>query len=90
MIEKDYLFWVEFLIEKSYEVHGLFRRSSSFKISRIEYLYLDEWGCDMKKGRLMNLHYGDMMDCSSLNRIIQQVQLDETYNLAVQSHVRYL
>ena len=64
------------------------RRSSSFNTGRIEHLYLDEWVRDMKKDRLVNLHYGDMTDSSSLIRIIQQVQPDEIYNLAAQSHVK--
>lgn len=73
---------------KGYEVHGILRRSSSFNTARIEHLYLDEWVRDMKKDRLVNLHYGDMTDSSSLIRIIQQVQPDEIYNLAAQSHVK--
>ena len=60
----------------------------SFNTGRIEHLYLDEWVRDMKKNRLVNLHYGDMTDSSSLIRIIQQVQPDEIYNLAAQSHVK--
>ncbi|MDE5638629.1 MAG: GDP-mannose 4,6-dehydratase, partial [Odoribacter sp.] len=71
-----------------YEVHGIMRRSSSFNTGRIEHLYLDEWVRDMKQQRLINLHYGDMTDSSSLVRIIQQVQPDEIYNLAAQSHVK--
>ena len=78
----------EFLIDKGYEVHGILRRSSSFNTGRIEHLYLDEWVRDMKKDRLVNLHYGDMTDSSSLIRIIQQIQPDEIYNLAAQSHVK--
>ena len=81
-------FLAEFLIEKGYEVHGIIRRSSSFNTGRIEHLYLDEWVRDMKKDRLINLHYGDMTDSSSLIRIIQLVQPDEIYNLAAQSHVK--
>ena len=69
------------MIEKGYEVHGIIRRSSSFNTARIEHLYLDEWVRDMKKQRLVNLHYGDMTDSSSLIRIIQTVQPDEIYNL---------
>ena len=78
----------EFLLEKEYEVHGIMRRSSSFNTGRIEHLYLDEWVRDMKQKRLINLHYGDMTDSSSLIRIIQLVQPDEIYNLAAQSHVK--
>jgi GDPmannose 4,6-dehydratase len=64
------------------------RRSSSFNTGRIEHLYLDEWVRDMHTKRLVNLHYGDMTDSSSLIRIIQTVQPDEIYNLAAQSHVK--
>ena len=85
---QDGSFLAEFLIDKGYEVHGVLRRSSSFNTGRIEHLYLDEWVRDMKKDRLINLHYGDMTDSSSLIRIIQQVQPDEIYNLAAQSHVK--
>ncbi len=85
---QDGSFLAEFLIEKGYEVHGIIRRSSSFNTARIEHLYLDEWVRDMKKDRLVNLHYGDMTDSSSLIRIIQMVQPDEIYNLAAQSHVK--
>ena len=85
---QDGSFLAEFLSEKGYEVHGILRRSSSFNTGRIEHLYLDEWVRDMKKDRLINLHYGDMTDSSSLIRIIQLVQPDEIYNLAAQSHVK--
>ncbi len=85
---QDGSFLAEFLIEKGYEVHGILRHSSSFNTGRIEHLYLDEWVRDMKKERLVNLHYGDMTDSSSLIRIIQLVQPDEIYNLAAQSHVK--
>lgn len=85
---QDGSFLAEFLLEKGYEVHGIIRRSSSFNTGRIEHLYLDEWVRDMKQKRLVNLHYGDMTDSSSLVRIIQEVQPDEVYNLAAQSHVK--
>ena len=85
---QDGSFLAEFLIDKGYEVHGILRRSSSFNTGRIEHLYLDEWVRDMKKDRLVNLHYGVMTDSSSLIRIIQQIQPDEIYNLAAQSHVK--
>ncbi|RGX76719.1 GDP-mannose 4,6-dehydratase [Bacteroides stercorirosoris] len=85
---QDGSFLAEFLVEKGYEVHGILRRSSSFNTARIERLYLDEWVRDMKQTRLINLHYGDMTDSSSLIRIIQLVQPDEIYNLAAQSHVK--
>lgn len=85
---QDGSFLAEFLIDKGYEVHGILRRSSSFNTGRIEHLYLDEWVRDMKKSRLINLHWGDMTDSSSLIRIIQAVRPDEIYNLAAQSHVK--
>ena len=85
---QDGSFLAEFLIEKGYEVHGIIRRSSSFNTERIEHLYFEEWVRDMKRGRALNLHYGDMTDPSSLIRIIQQTQPDEIYNLAAQSHVK--
>ena len=85
---QDGSFLAEFLIEKGYEVHGILRRSSSFNTGRIEHLYLDEWVRDMKKKRLVNLHWGDMTDSSSLIRIISEVKPDEIYNLAAQSHVK--
>ena len=85
---QDGSFLAEFLLEKGYEVHGILRRSSSFNTGRIEHLYLDEWVRDMKKSRLVDLHWGDMTDSSSLIRIIAQVRPDEIYNLAAQSHVK--
>ena len=85
---QDGSYLAEFLIEKGYEVHGILRRSSSFNTSRIEHLYLDEWVRDMKKNRLVNLHWGDMTDSSSLIRIISDVHPTEIYNLAAQSHVK--
>lgn len=85
---QDGSFLAEFLLEKGYEVHGIIRRSSTFNTGRIEHLYLDEWVRDMKQKRLVNLHYGDMTDSSSLIRIIEEVQPDEIYNLAAQSHVK--
>lgn len=85
---QDGSFLAEFLLEKGYEVQGIMRRSSSFNTARIEHLYLDEWVRDMKQKRLIELHYGDMTDSSSLIRIIQTVQPDEIYNLAAQSHVK--
>jgi GDPmannose 4,6-dehydratase len=85
---QDGSYLAEFLIGKGYEVHGILRRSSSFNTGRIEHLYLDEWVRDMKQKRLVNLHYADLTDSSSLLRVIQQVQPDEIYNLAAQSHVK--
>ncbi|MCH4155590.1 MAG: GDP-mannose 4,6-dehydratase [Muribaculaceae bacterium] len=85
---QDGSFLAEFLLDKGYDVHGIIRRSSSFNTGRIEHLYLDEWIRDMKRKRLVNLHYGDMTDSSSLIRIIEEVQPTEIYNLAAQSHVK--
>ena len=85
---QDGSFLAEFLIEKGYEVHGILRRSSSFNTGRIEHLYLDEWVRDMHQKRLINLHWGDMTDSSSLIRIITEIKPDEIYNLAAQSHVK--
>lgn len=85
---QDGSFLAEFLLEKGYAVHGIMRRSSSFNTCRIEHLYLDEWVRDMKQKKTIELHYGDMTDSSSLVRILQQVQPDEVYNLAAQSHVK--
>jgi GDPmannose 4,6-dehydratase len=85
---QDGSFLAEFLLEKGYEVHGILRRSSTFNTGRIEHLYLKEWIKDQKQERAINLHYGDMTDSSSLIRILQDVQPDEIYNLAAQSHVK--
>lgn len=85
---QDGSYLAEFLIGKGYEVHGLLRRSSSFNTGRIEHLYLDEWVRDMKKQRLVNLHWADMTDSSSLIRVINEVRPTEIYNLAAQSHVK--
>ena len=85
---QDGSFLAEFLLQKGYEVHGLIRRSSSFNTGRIEHLYLDEWVRDMHRKRLVNLHYADMTDSSSLIRVLQEVRPDEVYNLAAQSHVK--
>jgi len=85
---QDGSFLAEFLLNKDYEVHGTLRRSSSFNTGRIEHLYLDEWVRDMKRNRQVNLHYADMTDSSSLIRLIQEIQPDEIYNLAAQSHVK--
>ena len=85
---QDGSFLAEFLIEKGYEVHGVLRRSSSFNTGRIEHLYLDEWVRDMHRKRLVNLHWGDMTDSSSLIRLIMEIKPDEIYNLAAQSHVK--
>ena len=80
---QDGAYLAEFLLGKGYEVHGIKRRSSLFNTDRIDHLYQDPH----MAGRKFVLHYGDMTDSSSLIRIIQQVQPDEIYNLAAQSHV---
>ena len=85
---QDGSYLAELLLEKGYEVHGIIRRSSSFNTGRIEHLYLDEWVRDMRQQRLINLHYGDMTDSSSLIRLIETIKPDEIYNLAAQSHVK--
>lgn len=80
---QDGAYLSEFLLNKGYEVHGIKRRSSLLNTDRIDHLYQDPHEKDVK----FILHYGDMTDSSSLIRIIQQVQPDEIYNLAAQSHV---
>ena len=80
---QDGSYLAEFLLNKGYEVHGIKRRTSLFNTDRIDHLYQDPH----EKNRHFFLHHGDMTDSSSLVRIIQQVQPDEIYNLAAQSHV---
>jgi len=73
----------EFLINKGYEVHGIKRKSSLFNTDRIDHLYQ----YPHEKGKNLILHHGDLTDSTNLIRILQQVQPDEAYNLAAQSHV---
>jgi GDPmannose 4,6-dehydratase len=80
---QDGAYLAEFLLKKGYVVHGIKRRASSFNTTRIDHLYQDPH----VDGRNFILHYGDMTDSSNLIRIVQQVQPDEIYNLAAQSHV---
>lgn len=80
---QDGAYLAEFLLEKGYVVHGIKRRTSLFNTDRIDHLYQDPHETE----RQFVLHHGDMTDSSSLVRIIQQVQPDEIYNLAAQSHV---
>jgi GDPmannose 4,6-dehydratase len=80
---QDGAYLAEFLLEKGYEVHGIKRRTSLFNTDRIDHLYQDPH----ETNRKFILHHGDLTDSSSLIRIIQQVQPDEIYNLAAQSHV---
>ena len=80
---QDGAYLAEYLLKKGYLVHGIKRRASSFNTSRIDHLYQDPH----VDNRKFILHYGDMTDSSNLIRIVQQVQPDEIYNLAAQSHV---
>ncbi len=82
---QDGAYLSEFLLKKNYEVHGVKRRTSLFNTQRIDHLYQDP---HHDGDRNFILHHGDMTDSSSLLRIIQQVQPDEIYNLAAQSHVQ--
>ncbi|MGL1890239.1 MAG: GDP-mannose 4,6-dehydratase [Spirochaetaceae bacterium] len=85
---QDGSYLAEFLLEKGYEVHGIIRRSSSFNTGRIEHLYIDELIKDMHGKRKVQLHYGDMTDSTNLIRLIREIEPDEIYNLAAQSHVQ--
>ncbi|MDA0692984.1 MAG: GDP-mannose 4,6-dehydratase [Nitrospinae bacterium] len=80
---QDGSYLAELLLEKKYEVHGLVRRSSSFNRGRIEHLHKDHHLPQNK----IHLHYGDMTDAPSLNRLVAKIEPDEIYNLAAQSHV---
>ena len=80
---QDGKYLAEFLLKKGYEVHGIKRRASSFNTDRIDHLYQDPHDPDQQ----LVLHYGDMTDATNLVRILQDVQPDEIYNLAAQSHV---
>jgi GDPmannose 4,6-dehydratase len=81
---QDGAYLAEYLLAKGYEVHGVKRRASLFNTDRIDHLYEDPHEVD----RRMILHYGDLTDATNLVRILQQVQPDEVYNLAAQSHVQ--
>ncbi len=81
---QDGAYLAELLLSKGYVVHGVKRRSSSFNTGRIEHLYQDPHVDDQR----FVLHYGDLTDATNLIRIMQQVQPDEVYNLAAQSHVQ--
>lgn len=80
---QDGAYLAEFLLAKGYEVHGIKRRASSFNTDRIDHLYQDPHDPNQK----FKLHYGDLTDSTNLIRVIQEVQPDEIYNLAAQSHV---
>lgn len=81
---QDGAYLAEFLLDKGYDVHGVKRRSSLFNTDRIDHLYHDPHEKELK----FYLHYGDMTDSTNLIRIIQEVQPDEIYNNAAQSHVK--
>jgi GDPmannose 4,6-dehydratase len=98
---QDGSYLAEFLLEKGYEVHGIKRRASSFNTQRIDHLYQDQHTIakaleqqdqstthsPLSKPHSLFLHYGDLTDSSNLTRLIAQIQPDEVYNLAAQSHV---
>ena len=81
---QDGSYLAELLLEKGYMVHGIKRRASSFNTQRIDHIYQDQHTEKLN----FKLHYGDLTDSSNIIRIIQEVQPDEIYNLAAQSHVR--
>jgi len=81
---QDGSYLTELLLEKGYEVHGIIRRSSSFNTGRIDHLYNDPEILNKK----LFLHYGDLVDTSNLNRLLEKIEPDEIYNLAAQSHVK--
>ncbi len=81
---QDGSYLTELLLEKGYEVHGIIRRSSSFNTGRIDHLYNNPEILNKK----LFLHYGDLVDTSNLNRLLEKIEPDEIYNLAAQSHVK--
>jgi GDPmannose 4,6-dehydratase len=81
---QDGSYLAEFLLAKGYDVHGLVRRSSSFATGRIDHIYRDPHDA----GRRLFLHYGDLADGNSLERVLWEIKPTEVYNLAAQSHVR--
>ncbi len=81
---QDGSYLTELLLGKGYEVHGIIRRSSSFNTKRIDHLYKDRHEKEVN----LFLHYGDLTDASNLIKLIQEIQPDEIYNLAAQSHVK--
>lgn len=81
---QDGSYLTEILLDKGYEVHGIIRRSSSFNTGRIDHLYNNKELLDKR----FFLHYGDLVDTSSLNRLLEKIEPDEIYNLAAQSHVK--
>lgn len=85
---QDGSYLAEFLLEKGYEVHGIIRRSSSYNQERLEDLLTEEEASAILNNKNFHLHYGDVTDSLNVTRIIGEVQPDEIYNLAAQSHVR--
>ncbi len=81
---QDGSYLAELLLAKGYEVHGVVRRSSSFNSGRIDHLYRDPHETGVK----LFLHYGDLNDASSINKLLRDIRPDEIYNLGAQSHVR--
>jgi len=81
---QDGSYLAELLLKKGYEVHGIIRRSSSFNTGRINHIYQDPH----EAGVRLFLHYGDLNDASSINKVLRDVRPDEIYNLGAQSHVR--
>jgi GDPmannose 4,6-dehydratase len=81
---QDGAYLAELLLGKGYAVHGIKRRSSSFNTARVDHLYHDPH----EKGVPFQLHYGDLTDATNLIRLVQEIQPDEIYNLAAQSHVK--
>jgi|ERR1043166_6989286 GDPmannose 4,6-dehydratase len=81
---QDGSYLTELLLSKNYEVHGIIRKSSSFNTGRIDHLYRDPEVLN----KCLFLHYGDLIDPSSLNRLLEKIEPDEIYNLAAQSHVK--
>src|SRR4030043_295924 len=81
---QDGSYLTEILLEKGYEVHGMIRKSSSFNTGRIDHLYNNPEILNKK----LFLHYGDLVDPSNLNRLLEKIGPDEIYNLAAQSHVK--
>ncbi len=81
---QDGAYLAEFLINKGYEVHGIKRRASSFNTGRVDHLYKDPHEHDVR----FFMHYGDLTDATNMIRVIQEIQPQEIYNLAAQSHVK--
>ncbi len=81
---QDGSYLAEFLIQKGYQVHGIIRRSSSFNTDRLDHIYADPHA----SSRQLHLHYGDLANAARLSQLLEQIQPDEVYNLAAQSHVR--